>query len=97
VEIAREQEFHTGPVDLGDLIQETHIHLGHFVYPKYIARGRPVQNISPDPVVGRDPTGSAGSGVSLRDHVHLFSSTPEPLDNALDEMGLPSASDAQDQ
>jgi hypothetical protein len=37
VEVPGEQEFHTGPVELGDLIQQAHIDLRHFVDPEVVA------------------------------------------------------------
>jgi hypothetical protein len=97
VEIAAEQKFHSGPMELGYLVQEPHIDLRNFVYPQIVTRRRAVQNMSPDPVVGSDPTGSPGSSVSLRYHVHSLPGTPEPLRDALDVVGLPCPSYAQDQ
>jgi hypothetical protein len=38
VEVAGEDEFHPGPVELGDLVQEPDVHLTHFVDPQDIAR-----------------------------------------------------------
>jgi hypothetical protein len=37
VEIARKQKLYPGPVQLGNLVEQTDVHLGHFINPQDIA------------------------------------------------------------